>query len=779
MRNLNMYAKSDKERYRPSRKVQDIIPIKKIWADGLFQVGTGKYSKSWRCSDINYQIAGAETRQYYSEIYQAMLNSLESGCSAKITVVNRHRNKEQFEKDVLIPYVGDSSDDLRKELNNLYLQQTNGGTGIIQERYITVSVNRKNEEEARRALQRIGADLYARLNEMGSYCEDLDAAERCRVLHDFYRENEESYYDFNLEDMQKQGFDFRDYICPDGAYQAADHLMLGNQYVRVEWIKKYASTISDDFIYRLTELNQKMMVTVDSVSIAQEDAINITQAKLDGIEADIARIGQRQIRQDIISTSIPYELERKREETKAELNALLTQGQRMFLVWIAIVHSADSMEQLDADTDTLQSCAAQEGCQIGVLRYQQLDALKSALPVGVRRLDVMRTLLTASIARFMPFRAQEVQDLGGIWFGQNAISGNLIMIDRNNLKNQSAIVTGVPGAGKSVVLKEMITQLYYTTDDDIIICDPEGEYGALAKRLGGEVINISGKSNHHINPLDMVAGYDENGSDPLQDKVGFVTALFEALAGQHRDDISWPKAQSILDRAVKNLYEAYQNGGPIPTLIRLTEELTKQNEEVARDLALYLERFASGTQGIFSHETNVDTKNRLLVYDILDLGTQLKTLGLLVITDAIINRVTRNWRQGKRTHIIIDEFHVLFENKQSALFFDSAWRRFRKRGGQPTAATQNVDTLLDHDESRAMLSNSEFLVMLSQADPDRKRIADLLDISEEQLRFVRNVPPGCGLLKYNNSLIPFRNVLPKDTELYRLITTKIGEGVTS
>ncbi len=777
MRSLNMYAKADRERYKPARKVQDIIPVKKIWADGLFQVGRDRYSKTWCCSDINYQIAGPKLREYYSEIYQAMLNSLESGCSAKITIVNHHRDRQQFEKDVLIKLKGDHGDQLRRELNDLFLEETNGGNGITQERYITVTIGRKNAEEARRALQRIGADLYARLNEMGSYCQALDAGERCRILHDFFRENEESQYNFDLEDMQKQGFDFKDYICPDGAEQAADHLMLGKQYVRMEWLKKYASAISDDFLYRLTELNQKMIVTIDCTPLSQEDGINIAATKLDGVEADIARMGQRQIRQDIISSSVPYEYERRREETKAELDALQTKGKRLFLAWIVIAHTADTLEQLDADTDTLRSCAAQEGCQIGTLRYQQLDALKSALPVGVRMLDVMRTLRTDAMARFMPFRAQEVQDPGGIWYGQNAISGNMIMIDRDKLKNQSAIVTGVPGSGKSVLLKEMITQLYYTTDDDIIVCDPEGEYGLLAKRLGGEVIKISGNSSHHINPLDMVDGYDENGSDPLQDKVGFVTALFEALAGQHRDDISWPKAQSVLDRTVKKLYEEYQAGGPVPTLVGLTEELTKQDEEVAHDLALYLERFASGTQGVFSKETNVDTKNRLIVYDILDLGTQLKTLGLLVITDAIINRVTRNWQRGKRTHIVIDEFHVLFENRQSAVFFDSAWRRFRKRGGQPTAATQNADTLLNHDESRAMLSNSEFLVMLSQADQDRERIASLLDISEEQLRFVRNVPSGYGLLKYNNALIPFRNRLPQNTELYRLITTKLGEGV--
>lgn len=777
MKTLKMYAKPDKERYRPARKVQDIIPIQKIWADGVCQIGKDQYSKVWRCSDINYQMASDDDRELFNAQYQALLNSLESGCSAKVTVMNRRMDRAQFERDVLLPEQGDSNDVYRRELNDVLLEETNGGTGIVQERYITVSLRRKTVEEARRALQRIGAALFARLNDMGSYCEELDAGERCRILHDFFREGEESSYHFDLAEMQEQGYDFRDYICPDSAYHAADYLMLGNQYVRVEWIKQYANKLNDTFLYELMELDNKMFVTVDMVPIANDDGVRIVANKLDGIEADIGRLGQRQIRNDIITSSVPYELEKKERDARKDLDALQSKDKRMFLCWILVVHTASSKEQLDADTESLRSRAAESSCQLGVLRYQQMDALKSALPVGVRKLDVMRTMKTDALALFMPFRAQEVQDKGGIWYGQNAISDNLILIDRDKLKNQSAIVTGVPGAGKSVMLKEMIAQLYLTTQDDILICDPESEYGRLARHLGGEVIRIAGNSTNHINPLDMEEGYGDDGSDPLQDKVEFVTALFEELARGHKVDISWPKAQSILDRACKEIYEQYQRGGAVPTLTVLREQLFQQDDTVADELAVYLERFTTGTQGVFAHETNVDTSNRMIVYDIMGLGEQMKTLGLLVVTDAIINRVTRNWRHGKRTHIIIDEFHVIFQNHQSAIFFDSAWRRFRKRGGYPTAATQNVDTLLAHDESRAMLSNSEFLVLLSQADNDRKRLGELLDIPENQLRFVRNVPSGNGLLKYGNSMIPFRNEFPQNTRLYQLITTKPGEGV--
>ena len=607
MKTLRAYAKPDKEPYKPSRKVQDIIPIRKIWADGICQVGKDRYSKVWRCSDINYQMASDEERELLNEAYQAMLNSLESGCSAKITVMNRHRDREQFARDVLMRDAGDGRDQYRHEMNELFLAETNGGTGIVQERYITVSILRKNVEEARRALQRIGAALYARLNDMGSYCEELDAGERCRILHDFYREDEETCYDFDFRDMRAKGFDFREYLCPDSAFQGPDYLILGEQYVRVEWIKKYASQMDDTFLYEMMELPRKMLVTVDLVPIANDDGVRIAANKLDGIEADIGKLGQRQIRNDIITSTIPYELERRERDAREDLDALQSKDKRLFLMWLLVVHTADSKEQLDTDTESLCSRAAESGCQLGVLRYQQLDALKAALPIGVRQLDVMRTMKTDALALFMPFRAQEVQDKGGIWYGQNAISGNLILVDRAKLKNQSAFVTGVPGAGKSVIMKEMITQIALTTkEDDILICDPEGEYGSLARQLGGEVIRIAGNSPHHINPLDMEEGYGDDGGNPLQDKVEFVTAIFEELARGHKVDISWPKAQSVLDRTCKEIYEQYQRGGPVPTLTVLREQLLAQQDAIADDLALYLERFTTGTQGVFAHETNLE-----------------------------------------------------------------------------------------------------------------------------------------------------------------------------
>lgn len=389
----------------------------------------------------------------------------------------------------------------------------------------------------------------------------------------------------------------------------------------------------------------------------------------------------------------------------------------------------------------------------------------------MRRIHALRTLTTESLAVLMPFRVQEIMDTGGIYYGENAISGNLILCNLANLLNQSAIVLGVPGSGKSFSAKELIVFLALATDDDILICDPEREYVPLGKVLGAETIRIAAGSADHINALDMVEGYGDGGN-PIIDKSEFVLSLFEQLDPNGID----PRQKSIIDRCVEAVYTDYTHGGAVPTLCVLREKLLSQPEEEAKELALSLELFTSGSLNAFAHETNVNVQSRMVIYDIMDLGRQLKTMGLLVITDAMLNRVTENWRKGKRTHLFIDEFHVVFENEHSAEFFNSAWRRFRKRNAYPCAITQNVEYLLDSVQASTMLSNSEFLIILNQAASDREKLAQLLNISPEQLSYITNAPAGCGLIRYGGALVPFKNQFPKDTELYRLMTTKPGEG---
>jgi type IV secretory pathway VirB4 component len=445
----------------------------------------------------------------------------------------------------------------------------------------------------------------------------------------------------------------------------------------------------------------------------------------------------------------------------------------MFAV-VTLVHTAESLEQLDADSEAIMTVARKHLCHMATLRYQQLDGLCTALPIGTRRIDAFRTLTTEALAVLMPFRVQEIADTGGIWGGENAISGNLILYDKATLQNPNAFVLGVPGSGKSFITKELIAFLALATDDDIIICDPEREFAALIDALGGEVIRISAGSEHHINVMDMAEGYGE-GANPVIDKSEFILSLFEQLDS----DALGPRERSIIDRCVAAVYEDFRRTKVTPTLMTLYDKLIEQPEPEARGLALSLELFTSGTLDVFAHPTNVDTKNRRVVYDIMDLGRQLKTMGLLVVTDAMLNRTVDNWKAGKRTHIFLDEFHVVFENEYSGAFFNSAWRRFRKRDAHPTAITQNVEYLLDSVLASTMLSNSEFIIMLNQAAADREKLAGLLNISSEQLSYITNADAGSGLLRYGSSLVPFVNKWPRQTKLYGLMTTRPSDFLDS
>ena len=545
---------------------------------------------------------------------------------------------------------------------------------------------------------------------------------------------------------------------------------MGKKYGRVLFLKEYASYIKDSMIAELTDMNSNMMMSIDIIPIPTDEAVKEVENRLLGVETNITNWQRKQNANNNFSAVIPNDLEQQRKESKEFLDDLTTRDQRMMFANLTLVITADTKEKLDADTETILITGRKHLCQIAPLTYQQMDGLNTALPIGVRNVKILRTLTTESLSALMPFRVQEIMDKGGIYYGENAISHNLIMVNKENLQNQSSFLLGVPGSGKSFSAKELIVFLALSTDDDIMICDPEGEYSALVKALGGEVIEVSASSKDHINPMDMVEGYGD-GLNPVIDKSEFVLSLFEQL---DKTGLG-PKEKSIIDRCTQLTYDEYHKTGAVPTLMTLREKLLEQPEKEAGSLALTLEMFTNGSLDVFAHETNVNISSRIVSYDIYKLGKQLKTMGLLVITDAMINRVSDNFKKGKRTHIFIDEIHVLFENEYSATFFNSAWRQFRKRNAYPTAITQNVQYLLESVDATTMLSNSEFIVMLNQASADRKELGELLNISKLQMSYITNSDIGCGLIRYGSSLVPFVNKFPKNTKLYKLMTTKPGD----
>ena len=760
IKTLKTMSKQDKERYTVPRKVQDVIPVRRIWQDGIFLTGN-KFSKTYQFSDINYLVASREDKESMFLIYSELLNSLDSGAVTKITINNRRTNKANFENSILMPMQEDFRDEYRREYNQMLLDKATGANGITQEKYITISVVKKDIEEARAYFSRVGADLISHFAALGSKCVELDASERLRILHDFYRQGEEAEFSFDLAAMAKRGHDFKDYICPDSMEKNSDYVKLGDKFCRVLFLKDFASYIKDNMVTELTDFNRNLMFSIDVVPVPTDEAVREVENRLLGVETNITNWQRRQNANNNFSAVVPYDMELQRKESKEFLDDLTTRDQRMMFAVITLAITADTKEQLDSDTEAVLSVARKHMCQLAVLKFQQLDGLNTALPIGVRKINAFRTLTTESLAVFIPFKVQEIQDKGGIYFGENAISHNLIMCNKANLLNQSAFYLGVPGAGKSFAVKELIAFLMLHpnyANDEILICDPEGEFGALVKALGREkatVAHLVAGGKDKLNSMYMVEGYGEQ--NPIVEKSQFVMSLIEQIDKRGVG----PQHKSIIDRCTALVYPEAEKRGPGRHSLRPAEQAAgAAGGKKAKEIALSLELYTTGSLDIFGRDSTVDLNKPYVVFDIHGLGEQLKPAGSLVITDTILNRVTLNWKRGKRTHVFIDEFHVMFENEQSGIFFNSAWRQFRKRGAYPTAITQNVEYLLDSVQASTMLSNSEFIVMLNQAASDREKLSKLLNISKEQMSYVTNADAGCGLIRYGSALVPFCQPFP-------------------
>lgn len=778
MKTLSNLFKKDKEKFVVPRSVQDLIPAKTIWEDGIFLVGKNKYSKCYKFSDINYAVASREDKEAMFLEYSELLNSFDTGATTKITIANRRLNKIDFEKTIMLPMEQDKLDEYREEYNKMLLSKVSGANGIIQEKYITISIDKKSIEEARSYFIRVGTDLINHFKELGSNCVELDAVQRLRILFDFYRVGEETNFNFDMLDNMRKGHSFKDFICPDTMEIASDYFKIGNRYGRVIFLKEYASYIKDSMVAELTDINRNIMMSIDVIPVPMDEAVREAENRRLGIETNITNWQRRQNANNNFSAIIPYDMEQQREQSKEFLDDLITRDQRMFLSVLTMVHTAETKEQLDNDTEALLTTASKHLCQFAVLKFQQIDGLNTAMPFGTRKIDTLRTLTTESLAVFMPFRVQEIRHDNGVYYGQNVISKNMIIADRKRLLNGNSFILGVSGSGKSFIAKEEIVSIMLRDSNaDIIIVDPEREESSLVKSLGGEVIKISATSGNHINAMDMNKDYGD-GANPVILKSEFILSLCEQLIGSNN---LGAKQKSIIDRCTASVYRYYQQGnyqGTPPTLQDFYEELLKQKEPEAKEIALAIELFVNGSLNTFAKTTNVDTDNRLICYDILDLGKQLLPIGMLVVLDSILNRITENRAKGRNTFIFIDEIYLLFQHEYSANFLFTLWKRVRKYGAYCTGITQNVEDMLQSHTARTMLANSELIIMLNQASTDRIELAKLLNISELQMSYITNVNAGEGLIKIGSSLIPFANKFPKNTKLYELMTTKPGEGVT-
>ena len=775
MLNLKKILKKDKEKFIIPKSVQDCIPIKAIYEDGIFLLSSNKYSKCFRFTDINYAVASDDDKKNLFLKYSELLNSFDTGATTKITILNRKLNKVDFEKNIMIPKVGDDLDEYRDEYNKMLMNKSIGNNSIIQEKYLTVTVIKKNIEEARTYFRRTSIELNTHFNQLGSKCIELNTEDRMRLIHDFYRIGEENIFTWNSRDILKKGHSFKDYICPDTFSFNDDYFEMGDKFGRVFFLKDYANFIRDDMVSELTDLNRNLILSIDLLPIPKDVAIRLGEKVRLGVETNITNWQRRQNNNNNFSAIIPYDMGQERDDSIDFLNDMTARDQRMFLSVLTMVIIADSKEKLDEDTESLLTISRKHLCQLAKMKYQQLLGLNITLPIGNLLIDQNRSLTTESIAVFMPFRVQEIQQENGIYYGQNVISKNMIIADRRQLLNGNSFILGVSGSGKSFAAKnEIVSIALRDKDADIIIIDPEREYFKLVEKLGGQVIRISATSDNHINPMDLNANYSDEGN-PVILKSEFMLSLCESLIGANS---LGAKEKSIIDRCTAKVYRAYQQGnymGVAPTLQDFREELSKQPEKEANDIAVAMELYTNGSLNTFAKNTNVDINNRIVCYDILELDKSLKTFGMLVVLDAILNRITINRQKGKNTYIFIDEIYLLFQQEYSANFLFTLWKRVRKYGAFCTGITQNVDDLLQSHTARTMLANSEFLIILNQSGTDVFELSKLLSISDTQEGYIKNVDVGEGLLKIGSSLIPFKNEFPTNLKLYKLMTTKPNE----
>ncbi|MCR4693151.1 MAG: ATP-binding protein [Firmicutes bacterium] len=769
--------KPKKEKRKIAKTVQQSIPIDILYKDGIFKCGHS-FTKTWRFSDINYAVASDDDQLSLFLAHSALINGLPTDAVAKISVFNRQLSREML-SSLAVPNGDKNYAVYANELAEIFSDKMADSNNIVHDKYITVSSEKKNIEEARTFFARVGNDLTADYAKLSSKITELSYKERLRIFCDFLRGGDMGEFKFDMRKEMARGKHFKDAICPDSMEFKGDHILIGEKYARVIFLKEYPSFLKDSMLSELTDFSRSMMLSVDIQPIPTDDAVKQVQKKLLAVETDITKWQQKQNMNNNFSANIPYEMEQMRKEIKEFLDDLTTRDQRMMFVTVTLVHIADSLDELNNDTETLLSIGRKHLCNFAVLRYQQEDGFNTVLPYGLMRIKAIRTLTTESTAVLMPYKTQEIIDNGGLYYGINAISHNLLMCNRKLLLNGNGFILGVSGSGKSFASKLEIALSAIFSNDDIIVIDPEREYAPLIKNLGGENITLSVSSSNHINAMAISKEMDDE--NPVSMKSELLISIFDELLKSGSSRMGGgigAKDKSIIDRCTIRVFADYMNGRSTeePTLIQLRDELLNQPEIEAHDLALCLEMFTTGSLNAFAHKSNVDVNKRIISYDILELGEQMKSIGLLIMLDNIMNRVIENRKKGKYTRVYIDEAHLFFKNQYSADFLLKAWKRFRKYGGLLTGITQNISDCLLNETARGMLSNSEFLLMLNQSPSDRKDLSELLNISDTQMSYITNAGAGRGLIKVGGSIVPFVNDFPTDTKLYKLMSTKPGEG---
>ena len=773
-----MQKKKDRKAKKIPKSAQQTIPYVEMCKDGICKVNSRLYTKTIRYNDINYQLAQNEDKTAIFENWCDFLNYFDSSIFVQLSFINQKADIREFRKQITIPEQQDAFNDIRKEYSDMLQDQlTKGNNGLLKRKYITFGVEADSIRTAKAKLDRIETDILNNFKTLGVETEPLSGYERLKVLHDVFNMDTHEPFRFSYDMVARTGLSTKDFIAPTSFdFREGKCFKMGRTIGAVSFLQILAPELNDRMLADFLEMDSNITVNFHIRTIDQAKAIKSIKSKITDLDKMKIEEQKKAVRSGYDMEIIPSDLATYGGEAKRLLQDLQTRNERMFLVTIILMNTAATRQKLESTIFQTASIAQKYNCALKRLDFQQEEGLMSSLPIGLNQIEIKRGLTTSSTAIFVPFTTQELFQGGeALYYGLNALSNNMIMVDRKRLKNPNGLILGTPGSGKSFSAKREMTNAFLITEDDIIVCDPEAEYYPLVQKLGGQVIRISPISTDYINPLDINVNYSEE-ENPLTLKSDFILSMCELIVGG-KDGLQ-PVEKTIIDRSVRMVYQDYLSD-PVPEKMPILEDLYNilrdQKEPEAQRIATALEIYVHGSLNVFNHRTNVDVNNRFVCYDIKELGKQLKKLGMLIVQDQVWNRVTINRAQHKSTRYYMDEFHLLLKEEQTAAYSVEIWKRFRKWGGIPTGITQNVKDLLASREVENIFENSDFVYLLNQASGDRKILSSALNISPSQQNYITNSNAGEGLIFYGSTIVPFKDNFPKDTMLYRIMTTKPEE----
>ena len=749
-----------------------------MFPDGICRVEGNFYSKTIEFQDINYQLSQSEDKDAIFDGWCEFLNYFDASVRFQFSFVNSSANKETYRERIVIPLRGDEDDSLRIEYSTMLQNQLErGNNGLVKSKYLTFGIEAESYKTAKPRLERLETDILNNFRKLSVKAEPLDGKARLALMHGIFHIDGQEQFKFDWKLLAPSGLSVKDFIAPSSfAFTSSRHFKMGAKYGSVSFLNIIAPELNDRLLADFLEMDSSLVIGMHVKPLDQMSAIKTVKRKLTELNATKIQEQKKAVRAGYDMDILPSDLSTYGSEAQKLLQELQSRNERMFLLTFTVLNTANSLRKLENTVLQAKGIAQKHNCQLVSLDFQQENGLMSLLPLGMNRIEIQRGLTTSSLAIFVPFTTQELfqRGAGAFYCGVNALSGNLIMVDRLRQKNPNGLILGVPGSGKSFAAKREMFSVYLLTNDDIIICDPEAEYWPLVRRLHGQVIKISPTSKQYVNPMDLNLDYSDD-DNPLSLKVDFILSFCDIVVGA-KEGLK-PVEKTIIDRCVRLVYRNYladPRPENMPILQDLYDCLRAQDEKEAQFLATALEIYVTGSLNVFNHRTNVDIDNRVVCYDIKELGKQLRQLGMLVVQDQVWNRVTRNRETGRTTRYYVDEFHLLLRGELAAWSVE-IWKRFRKWGGVPTGITQNVKDLLASPEIENILENSDYICMLNQAPGDRQILAKKLNISPHQLSYVTQANEGEGLLFYGNVIVPFVDRFPKDTEMYKLMTTKPNE----